>query len=83
MKNNNVLIIGLLFFSSFFILFIIYKLHIKPDIQRKNNKELKEIGIKLQDCIDIKNKNKRSIYDSNELIEFCVSKYGIDQLKIK
>ena len=44
-----------------------------------NNKEesiLNESSRVLNECLDLKNKNKRSLKKSIELIEYCIEKYG-------
>ena len=31
---------------------------------------------KLENCIDIENKNKRSFYENIQLSEYCIDKFG-------
>ena len=47
----------------------------------KNTKDepktlLKETFTLLNECFDLENKNKRSIHQSIELVEYCLDKYG-------
>ena len=37
---------------------------------------LKETFTLLNECFDLKNKNKRGIHQSIELIEYCLDEYG-------
>jgi len=53
-------------------------------ISNKNN-QLKKIeeeklnikSDKIKNCIDVENKNKRSIYENIKLSEYCIDKFGI------
>ena len=47
----------------------------------KNTKDesktpIKETFTLLNECFDLENKNKRSIHQSIELVEYCLDKYG-------
>ncbi len=42
------------------------------------NKNINDYVIKLKECFDLENKNKRRIHESLNLIEYCVKKYGMD-----
>ena len=42
----------------------------------EENTKIKESFQVLNECFDLKNKNKRSLNDSIKLIEYCLSKYG-------
>ena len=47
-------------------------------VKNHKNKIINDYAIKLKSCFDLKNKNKRRIYESLELIEYCVKEFGID-----
>ena len=42
------------------------------------NRIIKAYKIKLKNCFDLDNKNKRRIHESLNLIEYCVKEFGID-----
>tara|TARA_B100000963_G_scaffold220771_1_gene192399 strand:- start:119 stop:355 length:237 start_codon:yes stop_codon:yes gene_type:complete len=51
------------------------------------NKQLKKAEEKLENqsdniekCIDVENKNKRSIYENIKLSEYCIDNFGINKL---
>ena len=71
LKNHYILLI-LLSFTCFvqFILFIKNK-HLK-----KVEDELNIQIDRIENCIDIDNKNKRSIYDNLKLSEYCIDNFG-------
>ena len=52
--------------------------HYKSSNNLKNDEKLliKERIRVLRECFDLKNKNKRNINKSIELIEFCLKEYG-------
>ena len=47
-------------------------------VNNHKNKIINDYAIKLKSCFDLKNKNKRRIYESLELIEYCVKEFGIE-----
>ena len=47
-------------------------------VKNHKNKIINDYAIKLKSCFDLKNKNKRRIYESLELIEYCVKEFGIE-----
>ncbi len=42
------------------------------------NEILNDYGTNLKACFDLKNKNKRRLYESLDLIEYCLKEYGAD-----
>tara|TARA_B100001287_G_scaffold210169_1_gene179021 strand:- start:365 stop:529 length:165 start_codon:yes stop_codon:yes gene_type:complete len=51
----------------------------------KNNKlkkvedELTDQSYKIENCIDIENKNKRTIYENIKLSEYCIDNFGTNK----
>ena len=57
--------------------FIQYKIfyknnHLKNVKEEKLNNQID----KIENCIDIENKNKRTIYENIKLSEYCIDKFG-------
>ena len=74
-KKNYILV--LLLITTCLVIFII----IKKNNQLKNAEE--ELNIqsdKIENCIDIENKNKRTIYENIKLSEYCINNFGIIKL---
>ena len=70
--NKNYILLILLFATPLILIEITFK-----------NKELKKIEEenklnidKIENCIDIENKNKRTIYENIKLSEYCIDKFG-------
>ena len=69
-KKNYILLI-LLSTASLVQFIIIYK-----NIQlKKVEEELNNQRDKIENCIDIENKNKRSIYENIKLSEYCIGNF--------
>ena len=47
-------------------------------VKNHKNKIINDYAVKLKNCFDLKNKNKRRIYESLELIKYCVKEFGIN-----
>ena len=47
-------------------------------VENNKKKIINDYSIMLKSCFDLKNKNKRRIYESLELIEYCIKEFGID-----
>ena len=47
-------------------------------VENHKNKIINDYAIKLKSCFDLENKSKRRIYESLELIEYCVKEFEID-----
>ena len=60
--------------TTFFIQFI--KLYENKQLKKVEEK-LDNQSDKIEKCIDIENKNKRSIYENIRLSEYCIDKFGI------
>ena len=45
-------------------------------LKKIKEKELMIYIEKLENCIDIENKNKRSFYENIQLSEYCIDKFG-------
>ena len=70
-KRNYILLILLII--TYFIQFII---SYKNNQLKKVEEELKNQSEKIENCIDIENKNQRSIYDNIKLSEYCIDNFG-------
>tara|TARA_B100000212_G_scaffold165589_1_gene124562 strand:- start:91 stop:324 length:234 start_codon:yes stop_codon:yes gene_type:complete len=73
-KNNLILL--LLFGITCIVQFIIYK---KNYQLKKVEEELNNHSDKIENCIDIENKNKRSIYENIKLSEYCIDNFGTNK----
>ena len=74
--NKNYILLILLIATPLILIEITFK-----------NKELKKIEEenklnidKIENCIDIENKNKRTIYENIKLSEYCIDNFGIIKL---
>ena len=74
---KHLFVFVIIFFSSLLTLKILGRLN-KLSIENYKNNQIDNYVIKLQDCIDLENKNKRRIHESLELIEYCIKELGID-----
>jgi len=71
LKKNYIIFI-LLSTTCFIQFIIIYRNnHLKKGEEQLNIK-----SEKIENCIDIENKNKRSIYENIKLIEYCIDNFG-------
>tara|TARA_B100001115_G_scaffold114107_1_gene84634 strand:- start:135 stop:299 length:165 start_codon:yes stop_codon:yes gene_type:complete len=43
---------------------------------KKAEEELNKQSDKIENCIDIQNKNKRTIYENIKLSEYCIDNFG-------
>ena len=43
---------------------------------KKVDEELNNLNERIENCIDIENKNKRSIYENIKLSEYCIDNFG-------
>ena len=50
-------------------------LNLKKDTKNKEEKVLIEFVRVLTECFDLENKNKRTLKESRELIEYCLNEY--------
>ena len=55
--------------------FIIY--HKNNLLKKLEKEELNNQSDLIENCIDIENKNKRTIYENVKLSEYCIDKFGI------
>ena len=69
LKNYYILLI--LLSISFFVQFIFNKYN-----QFKKEKELNNQSDRIENCIDIENKSKRSVYENIKLSEYCIDNFG-------
>ena len=60
---NTILIICILLFS-------------KNQLKKIEEKELNDLIERIKNCIDIENKNKRTLNESIKLSEYCIDKFG-------
>ena len=72
LKKHYILLILL---SSFVFvqLIITYK---NNQLKKLEEEVLKNQSDKIESCIDIDNKNKRSLYDNIKLIEYCIDNFS-------
>ena len=70
-------ILLILLSATFLIQFI--KLN-KNNQLKKVEEELTNQSDKIENCIDIENKNKRSIYENIKLSEYCIDNFGTIKL---
>ena len=68
LKNYYILLI--LLSTSFFVQFIFNKYN-----QFKKEKELNNQSDRIENCIDIENKSKRSVYENIKLSEYCIDNF--------
>ena len=71
------------FLKKYYILFIllittclIQFMILKKNKQLKKAEELNKQSDKIENCIDIQNKNKRTIYENIKLSEYCIDNFG-------
>ena len=66
-------ILFILLITTCFIQFTILK---KNNELKKEEEKLKNQSDKIENCIDIENKNKRSVNENVKLSEFCIDNFG-------
>ena len=59
---NTLLIISILLFS-------------KNQLEKIEEKELNYLIVRIKNCIDIENKNKRTLNENIKLSEYCIDKF--------
>jgi len=72
------------FFKKYYILFILlstaclfqFIIIYENRHLKKLEKQLDNQSDKIKKCIDIENKNKRSIFENIKLSEYCIDKFG-------
>ena len=74
MKKRNILLI--LLSASCVVQLIIYKNKQLENVEEEVYNKINQI----EKCIDIENKNKRSIYENIRLSEYCIDNFGIINL---
>ena len=52
---------------------------ISRNLKNEEKDKLKKPAEILNECFDLKNKNKRTINDSMKLIEYCLKEYGSEK----
>ena len=66
-----------LLITTCFLQYIILK---KNNQLNKTDEDLINLSDRIENCIDIENKNKRSIYENIKLSEYCIDNFGIIKL---
>ena len=72
LKKNYILLI-LLIITLFSLIVVTYKNY---QLKKSEEKELNNQTDKIKNCIDIENKNKRTIYENIKLSEYCINKFS-------
>ena len=71
-KKNHILLILLIITTCIVQFIIVFK--------NKQFKKVEEVlnnkSDKIESCIDIENKNKRTIYENIKLSEYCIEQFG-------
>ena len=73
LKIHNILLILLLTTCLIQIILFFRNNHLK----RVEEEELNNQSDKIENCIDIENKNKRTVYENIKLSEYCIDNFGI------
>ena len=77
MKSINLtILISLMLIVSFSLIKKYLNLNLIKNSKDDSKTLLKEKFTQLNECFDLDNKNKRSIHESIELIEYCLDEYG-------
>ena len=71
LKKHYILLI--LLSTSCFIQFVFFY---KNNQLKKVEEELNNQSDKIKNCIDIENKNKRSLFENIKLSEYCIDNFG-------
>tara|TARA_B100001287_G_C22432546_1_gene412093 strand:- start:137 stop:373 length:237 start_codon:yes stop_codon:yes gene_type:complete len=50
--------------------------HNNNQLKKLKEEELNKLSDKIKKCIDIDNKNRRTIYENIKLSEYCIDKFG-------
>ena len=61
--SNTFLILSILLFS-------------KSQLKKLEDKEFKDLSDRIENCIDIENKNRRTLKENIILSEYCMDKFG-------
>ena len=48
-------------------------------LKKEEQEVLNKHSDKIENCIDIENKNKRTIYENIKLSEYCIDKFGTNK----
>ena len=72
LKKHYILLILLITTSSVQISIFYINNHLK----KVEDEELNNQSDKIKNCIDIENKNKRTIYENIKLSEYCIDNFG-------
>ena len=75
-KIRLTLIITLIFVLLTYGLKVYQKFNISKELKKEEKERLKKSAEVLNKCFDLKNKSKRSINESMDLIEYCLNNYG-------
>ena len=54
-------------------------LKISKDFKNEETFKLKKSAEVLNECLDLKNKSHRTLYDSRKLIAYCLKEYGYEK----
>tara|TARA_Y100001978_G_scaffold23566_1_gene19756 strand:+ start:251 stop:487 length:237 start_codon:yes stop_codon:yes gene_type:complete len=72
LKKNYILLILLI--TAFFVqLMANKKIHQSKKLEEENLNNKRD---KIENCIDIENKSKRTFYENLKLSEYCIDKFG-------
>ena len=72
MINYSKSLIFIMTISLIFISFLFNKEFKRNKSDQFRNSDIKDNNLKLESCVDIKNKTKRKLHENIELLEYCV-----------
>ena len=75
-KIRLTLIITLTFVLLTYGIKVYQNFNISKELKKEEKERLKKSAEVLNKCFDLKNKSKRSINESMDLIEYCLNNYG-------
>ena len=75
-KIRSIIIVSFSIFLLSYGLKVYHNFNISKEVKKEEKDRLKKSAEVLNKCFDLKNKSKRSINESMDLIEYCLNNYG-------
>ena len=75
-KIRLIIIVSFSIFLLSYGLKVYHNFNISKEVKKEEKDRLKKSAEVLNKCFDLKNKSKRSINESMDLIEYCLNNYG-------